>query len=211
MVKSRGDGGQIQTVEAITAALLLLSVLTLVVQATSVTPLTTSFTNEHVKLELQNMGADMLTSLDETPYSYVYTSDPMVSSRLKKSITEWINVSGGGSEWYAWSNNSAKYVSLLNASDPSINTLPLADTLSIFIKKYGIAYNVEVRYPDINGYIYNTKMIWNGDPSENSVTVSRVITLHDGDILPDNCVIPDVSPGTNFYNTVEVRLTMWVM
>ena len=25
-------------------------------------------------------------------------------------------------------------------------------------------------------------MIWNGDPSENSVTVSRYIVLHDGEI-----------------------------
>jgi len=211
MVKSGEDGGQIYTIEAITSALLLLSVLIIVVQATSITPLTVSFTNEHVKLELQNMGADMLTSLDETPYSAVYTSDPAVPSCLKKSITDWINITGGGSDWFAWSNSTSKYVSLLNASNPSINSLPLANTLSMLIKTYGIAYNVEVRYSDINGNIYNTKMIWNGDPSENSVTVSRVVALHDSDILQDSCVIPDVSPGTKFYNMVEVRLTMWVM
>jgi hypothetical protein len=210
MVMRKDDFGQLQTIEGITAAILLISVITLVIQATSVTPLTTSFTNEHVKLELQNMGADMLASLDEAPYSNTYTPDPMVPSRLKQSVTGWINTTGGGSDWYAWSNNTAKYVSITNPANPSINNLPLADTLSLLIKNYGIAYNVEVRYSDLKGYIYNTKMIWNGDPSENSVTVSRVITLHNGDLLPDNCLIPDVSP-TSFYNTVEVRLTMWVM
>ena len=55
------------------------------------------------------------------------------------------------------------------------------------------------------------KMIWNGDPSENSITVSRYVVLHDSDVYNDNSVIPDISPSTNLHNTIEVRLTLWVM
>jgi len=205
--------GQIQTVEAITAALILISVLAIVVEATSVTPLTSSFTNQHVKLELQNIGADILTSMDETAYAGAPTTNPNVPSYLKKSVTDWINCTGGY-EWYAWSNNSSKYVPLINSADIPLDT-PLSNTLSFLISNQsntGAAYNVEVRYSNIQGQIMNTKMIWNGDPSENSVTVSRVIVLHDQDLAaPDSCVIPDISPNTTLHNVIEIRLTMWVM
>jgi hypothetical protein len=210
MVKVSGDNGQIMTIEAITAAVILLSVLALVVQATSVTPMTTSFTNNHIKLELQNMGTDILASQDETPYSSVYTTNPNIPSCLKKSITDWINATNG-EERYAWGNESIKYVPLFNPLSSSIDT-PLTNTLSLLIRKYGISYNTEVRYSDINGTVMDTKMIWNGNPSENSVTVSRLVVLHEQDLLnPNNCFIRDISPDTNLHNTVEVRLTMWVM
>jgi hypothetical protein len=208
----KGKLGQIQTVEAITAAIILVSVVALIVESTSVTPLTSSFTNQHIKLELQNMGTDLLTALDETPWVDNPPGTPYDSSYLKVSITDWINGSYGGTIWYAWSNNTTKYVSLLNYN-PTTFTLntPLSNALSIFLTKYGIAFNVEVRYTNLDGKLMNTKMIWNGDPSDNSVTVSRIIVLHDCDIGVYNPVIPDISLGSQLYNTVEVRLTMWVM
>lgn len=206
---ARGDRGQLQTIEGIAAAIILLSVLVIVVQAASVTPLTSSFTNQHIKLELQNIGSDILTSLDEIP-SYNTTS-PDAPSYLKTSITDWINVSDGGSDWYAWRNDSVGYLSVVNESN-NVPVTQLGTTLSYILIKYGIAYNAEVRYSDTNGQVRNTKMIWNGDPSENSVTVSRIVVLHDDDMAsPDYCVIPDISPGSNLRNTLEVRLTLWVM
>jgi hypothetical protein len=208
----KGKSGQIQTVEAITAAIILISVVAVVVESTSVTPLTSSFTNQHIKLELQNIGTDVLTALDETPVT------PMAeTSQLKFSVTHWLNNTNGGYDWYAWyewnsTTHSPTFISLinLNASASTLNT-PLMDTLSILLHKYGIAFNVELRYSDIDGSIINSKMVWNGDPSDNSVTVSRIIVLHDGDIVATNPIINDISPNSRLYNTVEVRLTMWVM
>lgn len=215
--------GQIQTVEAIASAILLISVLALVVDATSVTPLTSSFTNQHVKLELQNLGTDILSSMDETQYSSTIPADPMMPSQLKKSVTEWIN-NTAGRDWFA-NKDTKTYVSLLNPANPPINT-DLSRTLStVLLDRSGIVYNVEVRYSNAAGNIKNTKMIWNGDPSDNSVTVSRFVTLHDEDIGNSDCIIPDISKdsdwdpdtnqylhkNTNLYNVVEVRLTMWVM
>jgi len=206
---AHGDRGQLQTIEAITAAIILLSVLVIVVQAASVTPLTSSFTNQHIKLELQNMGSDILTSLDETP---IYnTTNPDTPSYLKTSLTDWINVSGGGYDWYTWRNNSVGYLSIVNESN-NVPVTQLGTSLSYILTNYGIAYNVEARYSDTNGQVRNTKMIWNGDPSENSVTVSRLVVLHDDDVAnPDYCVIPDISPGSKLRNTIEIRLTLWVM
>lgn len=208
MVKPN-DGGQLQTVEAITAAIILLSIIALVVDATSVTPLTSSFTNQHVKLELQNIGTDILTAMDETPATTTPTNDVMYPSQLKKSTTDWLN-STGGYDWFACTNTD-QYQSLLDPQhNMPINTI-LSRILSLaLLKKSGIAYNVDIRYSDEENNIKNTKMIWNGDPSDNSVTVSRIIALHDCDIGIIDCVVPDVST-TDLYNVLEVRLTMWVM
>jgi hypothetical protein len=184
----------------------------LIVESTSVTPLTSSFTNQHIKLELQNMGTDLLTVLDESPEAATLPAEPYTPSKLKVSITDWLMSSNGGTIWYAWSNNSTKYISLVNYNPTTSNlSTPLSDALSVFLTKYGIAFNVEVRYSNLDGKLMNTKMIWNGDPSDNSVTVSRIVVLHDGDVLSMNSVIPDISPSSQLYNTVEVRLTMWVM
>jgi len=215
-----GDGGQIQTVEAITAAIILLSIIALVIEATSVTPLTSSFTSQHVKLELQNIGTDILTALDETPktgsspYQDPLFDPTQAQSQLKYSITAWLSDTGGY-DWFACTN-SHDYQSLL---DPSHSTqamdTPLARTLSlVLLQKSGIAYNVDIRYPDQSGNIKDTKMIWNGDPSDNSVTVSRYVVLNDDDVhyyANQDYVVPDFDTSSNFHNVVEVRLTMWVM
>jgi hypothetical protein len=204
-----GDKGQIQTVEAITAAIIMLSVLVLVIQATSVTPLTASFTNQHIKLELQNIGTDLLTTLDETPSANNY--DPNTYSMLKMSVLNWMNFYHY--DYFAWSNDADKYKSLTDYTNPQLDT-PLGEYLSYLLKYYGIAYNVEVRYSYVDALgqvnVKNAKMIWNGDPSENSVTVSRIVVLHDLD-SSDMSVIPDFSPTTSLYNVVEVKLTLWVM
>jgi hypothetical protein len=59
-------------------------------------------------------------------------------------------------------------------------------------------------------------MIYNGDPSDNAVIVSRKLTLHDGDInttkYPGNpLALEDIDPATNLFNIVEIRLTLWRM
>jgi hypothetical protein len=199
-----GSKGQIQTVEAITAAIILLSILALVVEATSVTPLTASFTNQHIKLELQNLGMDALSTLDETP---VWITNGSAPSMLKESVVQWATTYQY--DWYTWTG--AKYVSLTDAKNRSNLHTPLGDTFSYLLKYYGIAYNIEVRYTDINGNIQNSKMIWNGNPSENSITVSRIVTFNDNDNLPDDGLIKDISPKSALWNVAEVRVTMWVM
>jgi hypothetical protein len=198
-----------QTVEGITAAIILLSVLALVVQATSVTPLTSSFTNQHVKVELQNMGQDVLTTLDET---HSNPNDANSTTLLEDSVLYWMK--GYDDDWYAWNNTT--YISLTDPINKSQLNTPLGSSLSYLLTQYGIANNVEVGYSDTTGHVRTTKMIWNVDPSQNSVTVTRIVVLHDGNTeVPDdydgNYILPDISPDTSLHNIAEIRLTMWVM
>lgn len=206
------DRGQMQTIEGLGAAFILITVLAIVIQTTSVTPLTSSFTNQHVLLELQNIGEDILTTLDQTPTDN--TADPAVNSRLKQSVIIWMR----SDNYFMFVWNNTTYVNYKNHSMPTMMPSPLNEAVNYTFNNKGVAYNIEVRYPDTGGNVRSTKMIWNGDPSDNSVTVTRIITLHDGytEIPPEipydeNYIIPDISPSTDLHNVVEVRLTMWVM
>lgn len=198
------DRGQILTVEGVTAAFLLILVLVVIIQSTSVTPLSSSFTNQHIKLELQNMGNDILSTLDETPR--FNTDNPSTPSLLKQSLVQWARTDNYG--LFMWNKTT-----LISAYDNTsiMTSTPLTKTLNFSLISKGIAYNVEVRYPDAGYSMRTNKMIWNGDPSEDSVTVSRYIVLQDSDVNYENNTIPDISTSTGLHNTIEVRLTLWVM
>jgi hypothetical protein len=198
------DRGQIFTIEGVIAAFILIFALVVIVMSTSVTPLSSSFTNQHIKLELQNVGNDILSTLDMTPI--VNTGDPSTLSLLKQSILQWARTDSYG--MYSW-NNTAMISALDNKT--MMTRSHLSDALNFALINKGTAYNVEVRYPDTSLTLHTNKMIWNGDPSENSITVSRYVVLHDSDVYNDNSVIPDISPSTDLHSTIEVRLTLWVM
>lgn len=210
MSVAKDEKGQLHTIEGLAAAFIIIIVLATVVQTTSVTPLSASFTNQHVKLELQNMGNDLLSTLDQT--KLVNNSSPAVPSQLKTSLVDWSVYSYY--DTFTWNNTT--YVSTTNASYAPLNT-PLSSALAYAFADNGVAFNVEVGFPDQSGHVHTSKMIWNGDPSENSVTVSRLVVLHDDSDIPigsmydDYYIIPDISPDTGLHSVVAVKLTMWVM
>jgi hypothetical protein len=192
------------TVEGIISAFILIFVLVVIVQSTSVTPLSSSFTNQHIKLELQNMGNDILSTLDETPrYN---TDDPSIQSLLKQSVVQWARTDNYG--MFLWNNTA-----LISAVDNTtfMTSTPLTDALEFSLISKGTAYNLEVRYSDTSLNLHTNKIIWNGDPSEDSVIASRYIVLNDRDFNYEDSTIPDISPSTDLHNTIEVRLTLWVM
>jgi hypothetical protein len=199
------DRGQIQTIEGIVAAFIMVFALVVIVQTTSVTPLSSSFTNQHIKLELQNVGNDILSTLDQTPWDI---NDSMSASELKLGVTTWALLDNYA--MFTW--NRTAFVSTIDPNVSMTDTY-LTNVLKFALIENGTAFNLELRYPDKNGFLYTTKMIWNGDPSENSVTVSRYIVLRDSDVGGVDSVIPKMSTesNSNFHSTVEVRLTLWVM
>ena len=208
-MRGREDRAQLHTIEALTASLIIVLALAVVVEATSVTPLSSSFTSQHIKVELQNTGNDVLATLDETPV----TEAPGSPSLLKESLVEWAVFTHY--DTYSWNNTS--FVSVAQANRSALRT-PLSDALSYALINQGIIFNVEVSYDDQSGNVRTSKMIWNGDPSENSAVVTRLVALHDGaDEIPDgdlydsNSILPDISPATPLHNVAEVRVTMWVM
>lgn len=207
------DKAQLHTLEGVAAATIILLVIIYAIDATSLTPLTSTSSNVHIEKELEFIGQDILNTLDY--------SEPGYGSKLKADISNW-----NGSS-YIW-NGSAYIDSNNNTQNPLSNNMT-----SIFIQimnKRGIAHNVELTYIDLNSSLPITKnMIYNGDPSNNAVIVSRKIvmqnrgskngTLQQNDdrgkdedsIITGNEIIKDIDPSSNFYNIVDVKLVLWRM
>lgn len=194
------ESGQMHTLEGIMSAGIMIMVMVFVVQGTSLTPLSSSSTNQHVQLELMNLGQDLLTTLD-------YNAGTNSISPLKKSILSW-----NGME-YVW--DGSRYVDV--ASKSVIMNNDLTQTLNFALNGWGTAYDVEVIYIDFRGNVTSKKMIWNGNPSENSISVSKVVAIHNSDISRYNTKfgeqtgIPDLDTTTDFYNLLDVKLTLWRM
>ncbi|MCZ7383711.1 MAG: hypothetical protein O8C63_03055 [Candidatus Methanoperedens sp.] len=194
------DKAQMHTLEGVAAATIMLLVIVYAIDATSMTPLTSSTANVHVETELQVIGQDMLGALDY--------AEPGYNSKLKNDVLTW-----NGKE-YTW--NGTKYMEKGNASYLQNNlTNNLTNLLNATLITQGIAHNVELTFLANNGTTYVTqRMIYNGNPSENAVIVSRKIALHNDDInktkLPNN-PINDIDSSTDLYNIVDVKLILWRM
>jgi len=188
------DKAQIHTLEGVAAATIMLLVIVYAIDATSMTPLTSSTANVHVETELQVLGQDILGALDY--------AEPGYNSNLKNDVLEW-----NGKE-YIW--NGMKYMEKGNASYPQNNlTNNLTNILTSTLITQGIAHSVEITYLKNNGNsLFTLRMIYNGNPSDNAVIVSRKIVLHDSD---KPIIFPDIDPSTDLYNIVDVKLILWRM
>ena len=137
------DRGQMQTIEGLSARTHYhRSVLVTIVQTSSVTPLSSLFTNQHIKLELKNVGNDILSSLDET--NIYNSSDPSVPSLLKDSIV----IVGDLRQLHPI--YMEQHHIRINRYDTNITAKDtwLSNSLKFALIKNGTAFNVELRYPD---------------------------------------------------------------
>ncbi len=194
------EKAQLHTLEGIAAATLLLTVIIYAIDATSMTPLTSSTSNAHVETELATLGQDILNTLDY--------ADPGYDSKLKNDIKRW------NGKVYIW--NGTAYMEKDNASFPQnkLSNNDLAEILKAVLVRQAIAHNVELKYLVLIDNITmpaSSYLIYGGDPSDNAVIVSRRIVLHDGDINDTNNPIEDIDPATNLYNIVDVKLILWRM
>jgi hypothetical protein len=200
------EKAQLHTLEGVAAATLLLLVIIYAIDATSMTPLTASTSSIHSENELTMLGQDILNTLDY--------SDPGYSSNLKNDILSW-----DGRE-YIW--NGSGYIAK-DGNDPPLSN-NLTGILNATLIKRGISHNVMLTYLDNSTHLPITRnMIYDGDPSNNAVIVSRKIVLrdtgysiggngddNDGEENPNNPIL-DIDPSTNLYNIVDVKLVLWRM
>lgn len=188
--------GQMHTLEALISLVLIIGVIIFSFQATSIIPLTSSTANTHIESQLQIIGQDILTSLDYSPYGQ--------NSELKKDIVSWDGA------YYNW--NSDKYIS---SAHKELTNSSIAEILYFIVIPRGIAHNVEMEWTNNDGTITTLPYIYNGDPSDNAVTISKRVLLSDQDIgstaFAHNTGLWDADPTTDFYNLVNVRLTLWRM
>ncbi|VVB86880.1 Uncharacterised protein [uncultured archaeon] len=193
------DQAQLHTLEGVAASMLILLVIIYAIDATSITPLTSSTSSVQVETELAFIGQDILNRLDYT--------EPGEISNLKKDIIKW-----DGNQ-YQWSGT--KYVEDGNIGNNISNDI--TDILNTSLISKGIAHKLEVSYLLNNNNISVSgprTMIYAGVPSDNAVTVSRKIVLQDSDIVlfgDPNSTNPiyDVYPTTILWNIVDVKLVLW--
>lgn len=187
------------TLEAVMASLIMIAIIVFTVQATSLTPLTSSTANAHIEAQLQTMGQDMLNALS-------YSANGQ-DSDLKTDILNW------DGEQYVWNGTVYKTVRTPAHELPSSS---LAKTLKFIAVTRGIAHNVHFSWVNEEGVTSSRRYIYNGDPSDNAVVVSKRVQFSDADVgnateFVARTGIPDADNTTGFYNIVDVKMTLWRM
>jgi hypothetical protein len=195
----REEVAQMHTLEAIMASLIMVAIIVYTVQATSLTPLTSSTANAHIEAQLQTMGQDMLNALSYSPYGQ--------DSALKTDIINW------DGEQYVW--NGTVYKTIRKPTH-DLNQSSLAETLEFIAVKRGIAHNVYFGWINEEGVSVSRRYIYNGDPSNNAVVISKRVQLSDADVgntteFVTHTGIPDADNSTEFYNIVDVKMMLWRM
>jgi len=191
------DRGQAHTLEAFTAALLLVAGLIFATQATAVTPLSASTSNQHVENQAEIAAQDVLTTTKasgDLTAALLYYDDGFVNA-----------------------GSSGTYAGLPDDPDH-----PLRGPLKEAFDDRRIAFNVAVYYPD-DGDTADTTMVDMGSPSDNAATASTRVALYADDRFgeDDEFVLADDGPEEYFadpvggsdtlYTVVEVRITAWQM
>lgn len=191
---------QAHTLEAFTAALLVVSAVVFALQATAVTPLTASTSNQHIENQ-EEATADGLLSATAA------------DGRLREAVLYW-NATG---ERFAGSSDEGIYA---NGGPPNAFGDVLNETFGNLTTGGGrIAYDVFVVYRLPSGETRRQTMVYMGSPSDNAVVATRTVTLFDGDELtaPSGGAVgqsfyaPDAAPNATLYNVMEVRIVVWKM
>ncbi|MBV0924610.1 hypothetical protein KTS45_10415 [Halomicroarcula limicola] len=191
--------GQAHTLEATVAALLLLTSLIFALQMTAVTPLSASTSSQHIENQQQAVGQGVLATAART-------------DSLKPAVLYWNNSTR---EFHGANEDLGYYTSA-----PPNNTF--GGMLERSFNDEGIAYNVYLRFQNLDGESITRRYVYNGVPSDNAVTATRTITLVDSDPLYDedgvptatrlrteNVTYPIPDTGDNLHNTVRVEVVAW--
>lgn len=192
------DRAQAHTLEAFVAALLLVAGLIFAAQATAVTPLSASTSNQHIENQHRALAGDLLSTAAE-------------DGSLRDAIVYWDGETG-----FVDASGDRSYYTATPTEDH-----PLAPALEVFDRNY-LAYNVDLVYRDGGGGTDEIRMVEMGSPSDNAVAVTRSVVLYDStaisggsdagtalDELEGEFYAPNVDEEGRLYNVVEVRIVVW--
>jgi hypothetical protein len=191
--------GQIYTLEAVIAAVLLMSSLVFALQVTAVTPLSASTSNQHIENQQRASASGVLTAAEE-------------AGALKNAVLFWNDSTG---QYYNATGQRRYYTSNPPNDFGNITERAFAGR--------GLAVNVRI-YPHANS-TDTTRLVYRGEPSDNAVSASRTVTIYNDDNLtapPSNRTtvadadnfdeaVPEDSGGSGVYNVVRVEVTVWRM
>lgn len=198
----RLDRGQAHTLEAVTAALILLGSIVFALQSTAVTPLSASTASQHIENQQAATGEGMLAAAaanDSLRGTLLYTDDE------------------------GCFHGTERCGSYISEGPPTTFGESLNET---FVER-GIAVNVNVLYLERNSTdIEKHQIVDFGDPSDHAVTVRQTVTLYDDDVirdedgektdvelqdLDDDWYAPNVDENSSVYNVVQVEVEIWRM
>ena len=184
------ERGQLHTIEGLAAAVLMITTIFFVTQGVMVI---TPQTELSLDVQLKQLGSDALTILD--------ADDPRDGILLKRYVAAW---NGTEANFTNPVPDSIDVNSHQFGSD-GMNDLNHSLYLLLNQTQRDMLYNVDFVYK--NGSCMNTShVIMKGYPPDNSMAVSRLVTLHSG----DNIVSPQLkTEGDLDLKVVEVRLILW--
>lgn len=208
------DRAQAHTLEAFTAAILLVAGLIFASQATAVTPLSASTSNQHIENQQRAMADDLLTVMAE--------NDTL------RNVTVYWNTEN---ETFVGANNRDHYTSADRINHP------FGDALNRVFGTQRIAYNIELRYWECEVVSEEEcdrrrqTLVNMGDPSDNAATATRTVALFNdteisgGPAEEEGMTLGEVAGNSShefyapnvggdsdtLYNVVEVRIIVWKM
>ena len=190
--------GQAHTLEAFVAAILIVGGLIFATQATAVTPLSASTSNQHIENQQQASIEGLLATAakDGTLREAVLYWDP--------DADEFDGVPDQGTYARGPPND---FGTALNAT----------------LLERQIAFNVDVRYAEPDGGTDVERMVEMGQPSNNAVVATRTVGLYDNSTLSSDgyedttlgemgeamVYADDVEGDGQLYAVVEVEVTAW--
>ena len=188
--------GQAHTVEAFAAAVLVVGGLIFATQATAVTPLSASTSNQHIENQQQASIEGLLAASAE-------------SGTLAEAVLYW----DVQEEEFEDAPESGVY-----AEGPPND---FGDDLNELLGDRRIAFNVVVRYPEPDGGTDVESMVRMGQPSDNAVSATRTVGLYDssrlsvedgdelGGLDDGEFYADDIGADSQLYTVLEVEVVAW--
>lgn len=198
MALHSNNKGQLYTIEGIVASAILLGVLLFIIQANSIVAPQTSKISD---MKLNERASDVLICLD--------TPDASGGSMLKTYVENWNGGIANASSLVTPGTmiTTGRYGdSFINSGEPSLVNL---DSNITYMLPEGVLYRLNVSYYDTTApnNINSNTIITEGDPSDNSVVATKMVTLYQNDTPMSN-----YWRTKNIYpNVVEVKLILWYL
>ncbi|MFC6836124.1 DUF7288 family protein [Halomarina ordinaria] len=194
------DRGQVHTLEAIVAGVILVTGLVYALQVTAVTPLSASTSSQHIENQQAAVSEGVLAA-------------SMDDGSLEETLRSWDE----DEERFHGADGREFFV-----NDRPDNAF--GDRLGDTFEERGTAVNVVVRYEENDG-TETQNVVYRGNPSDNAVTTTQTLTLFDGDHLygadgeptetrldeTDTFYVPDDTSDSMAYAVVTVEVTTWRM
>lgn len=201
---ANSNRGQVHTVEAVAAAVLILTGVVFAQSVTAVTPMTASTASQHSENQQGELAKGFATIMND-------------DNTLKKTLLYWNN---SDIEYHNTQDGAIYYI----VNTPNSEFGQAADRE--FIDK-GLGLRIDLRYYEEDGGDLERKRIPYmdfGTSSNHAFTTTETVALYDSDTLVNadgsrssieledgssTFFMDDIDPDSELYNIVEVRITIW--